>query len=94
MGTASVSQRAARQLDAAAHHVDDEHQGARQAERARQLERVGHAVVFDDPAVAQAADDNPVQGDGVYAADLPRFGGLKIWDANPKIVDEINSEGF
>ncbi|HEY5862581.1 MAG TPA: class I tRNA ligase family protein, partial [Casimicrobiaceae bacterium] len=32
---------------------------------------------------------NPVQGDGRYAADLPFFGGLKIWDANPKIVDKL-----
>ena len=32
---------------------------------------------------------NPVQGDGRYAADLPLFGGLKIWDANPKIVDKL-----
>ena len=32
---------------------------------------------------------NPVQGDGVYAATLPLFGGLKIWDANPKIVDAL-----
>jgi len=32
---------------------------------------------------------NPVQGDGRYAADLPLFGGLKIWDANPKIVEKL-----
>ncbi|MEP6679358.1 MAG: isoleucine--tRNA ligase [Betaproteobacteria bacterium] len=32
---------------------------------------------------------NPVQGDGRYAADLPLFGGMKIWDANPKIVDKL-----
>ncbi len=32
---------------------------------------------------------NPVQGDGRYAADLPLFGGLRIWDANPKIVDKL-----
>ncbi len=32
---------------------------------------------------------NPVQGDGRYAADLPLFGGLGIWDANPKIVDKL-----
>ncbi|MBS0319565.1 MAG: isoleucine--tRNA ligase [Proteobacteria bacterium] len=29
---------------------------------------------------------NPVGDDGVFAADLPLFGGLRIWDANPKIV--------
>src|SRR5262249_48791904 len=32
---------------------------------------------------------NPVQGDGRYAADFPFFGGMKIWDANPKIVDKL-----
>jgi isoleucyl-tRNA synthetase len=32
---------------------------------------------------------NPVQGDGVFAADLPLFGGLKIWDANPRIVTAL-----
>ena len=31
----------------------------------------------------------PVQGDGRYAADLPFFGGMTIWDANPKIVDKL-----
>ena len=36
---------------------------------------------------------NPVQGDGRYAADLPFFGGMKIWDANPKIVDKIREVG-
>jgi isoleucyl-tRNA synthetase len=34
-----------------------------------------------------------VQGDGVYAADLPRFGGQKIWDANPKIVEALREAG-
>jgi isoleucyl-tRNA synthetase len=32
---------------------------------------------------------NPVQGDGAYAESLPLFGGMKIWDANPKVVDVI-----
>src|SRR6476659_8060611 len=32
---------------------------------------------------------NPVQGDGRFAADLPFFGGLRIWDANPRIVDKL-----
>ncbi|HEX6795163.1 MAG TPA: isoleucine--tRNA ligase [Casimicrobiaceae bacterium] len=32
---------------------------------------------------------NPVQGDGRYAASLPFFGGLSIWDANPRIVDKL-----
>jgi isoleucyl-tRNA synthetase len=32
---------------------------------------------------------NPVQGDGRFADDLPFFGGLRIWDANPRIVDKL-----
>jgi isoleucyl-tRNA synthetase len=32
---------------------------------------------------------NPVQGDSTYSESLPLFGGMKIWDANPKIVDVI-----
>jgi isoleucyl-tRNA synthetase len=36
---------------------------------------------------------NPVQGDGVFASSLPLFGGLKIWDANPKIVEVIRDHG-
>ncbi|MCS6945405.1 MAG: isoleucine--tRNA ligase [Sutterellaceae bacterium] len=36
---------------------------------------------------------NPVQGDGHYAADFPLFGGLKIWDANPKIIDALRRAG-
>jgi len=36
---------------------------------------------------------NPVQGDGVYAESLPLFGGMKIWDANPKIVEVIREHG-
>ena len=42
------------------------------------------------------ADDeilNPVQGDGRYAGDLPFFGGMKIWDANPKVVDKLSEVG-
>ena len=35
----------------------------------------------------------PVQGDGVYGPSLPLFGGLKIWDANPKIVKTIEEHG-
>jgi isoleucyl-tRNA synthetase len=35
----------------------------------------------------------PVQADGRYAADLPFFGGMKIWDANPKIVDKLREVG-
>jgi isoleucyl-tRNA synthetase len=36
---------------------------------------------------------NPVQGDGVFAQSLPLFGRMKIWDANPKIVDVIRERG-
>ncbi len=36
---------------------------------------------------------NPVRGDGVFAAELPLFGGLKVWDANPKIVDSLRVAG-
>jgi isoleucyl-tRNA synthetase len=32
---------------------------------------------------------NPVQGNGRYAASLPFFGGLSIWEANPRIVDRL-----
>ncbi|WP_051378178.1 isoleucine--tRNA ligase [Derxia gummosa] len=35
----------------------------------------------------------PVQGDGHYAASLPLFGGLKIWDANPKVIDALREAG-
>ena len=35
----------------------------------------------------------PVQGDGKYAASLPLFGGLSIWDANPKIVQLLKEKG-
>jgi isoleucyl-tRNA synthetase len=36
---------------------------------------------------------NPVQGDGRYAADLPFFGGMSIWKANPLIVDKMRETG-
>jgi len=36
---------------------------------------------------------NPVQGDGRFADDLPFFGGMRIWDANPRIVDKIREAG-
>jgi isoleucyl-tRNA synthetase len=36
---------------------------------------------------------NPVQGDGHFAADLPLFGGLRIWDANPRIVETMQHAG-
>jgi isoleucyl-tRNA synthetase len=36
---------------------------------------------------------NPVQGDGVFGRDLPLFGGLKVWDANPKVMDALRVAG-
>ena len=36
---------------------------------------------------------NPVQGDGRYAESLPFFGGLRIWDANPRIVAKLDEVG-
>jgi isoleucyl-tRNA synthetase len=36
---------------------------------------------------------NPVQGDGRFAPGLQFFGGMKIWDANPKIVDKLREAG-
>jgi isoleucyl-tRNA synthetase len=36
---------------------------------------------------------NPVLGDGRFAESLPYFGGMKIWDANPKVVEKIRESG-
>jgi isoleucyl-tRNA synthetase len=36
---------------------------------------------------------NPVGGDGRFAESLAYFGGMKIWDANPKIVEKIRESG-
>ncbi len=36
---------------------------------------------------------NPVQGDGTFAPDLPYFGGQRIWDANPNVVERIREAG-
>ena len=36
---------------------------------------------------------NPVQGNGVYAADLPRFGGQFIWKANPLVIQALDEAG-
>ncbi|AJP49178.1 isoleucine--tRNA ligase [Rugosibacter aromaticivorans] len=47
---------------------------------------MSHGFTFDDIL-------NPVQGNGVYAADLPFFGGLHIWKANPKIVEKLTEVG-
>jgi isoleucyl-tRNA synthetase len=35
----------------------------------------------------------PVLGDGTYAKSLPHFGGLMIWDANPKIIEHLQAHG-
>jgi isoleucyl-tRNA synthetase len=35
----------------------------------------------------------PVMGDGRYVSTLPLFGGLSIWDANPKIVKALEEKG-
>ncbi len=35
----------------------------------------------------------PVMGDGKYAESLPEFGGMMIWDANPKIVEHMREKG-
>jgi isoleucyl-tRNA synthetase len=35
----------------------------------------------------------PVLGTGVYAKDLPDFGGEFIWKANPKIVEHLRAKG-
>ncbi|MDR5867885.1 isoleucine--tRNA ligase [Halomonas koreensis] len=37
--------------------------------------------------------ENPVQGDGVYADDLPFFGGQLIWKANLQIVAKLDEVG-
>ncbi|RVU46172.1 isoleucine--tRNA ligase [Rubrivivax rivuli] len=36
---------------------------------------------------------NPVQGSGVYEAELPLFGGQHIWKANPVIVQALQDAG-
>ncbi len=35
----------------------------------------------------------PVMGDGKYVSTLPLFGGLMIWKANPKVVEELQQRG-
>jgi isoleucyl-tRNA synthetase len=37
---------------------------------------------------------NPVGDDGRFAASLPLFGGMHIWDANPKIVAALKDAGM
>ena len=36
---------------------------------------------------------NPVQGNGVYAADLPLFGGQFIWKAAPVVIEALRDAG-
>ncbi|MFY0992116.1 isoleucine--tRNA ligase [Halomonas sp. C05BenzN] len=45
-----------------------------------------HGMTFDEML-------NPVQGNGVYADDLPFFGGQMIWKANPQIVAKLAEVG-
>ncbi|MFZ5521124.1 MAG: isoleucine--tRNA ligase [Pseudomonadota bacterium] len=47
---------------------------------------VAHGLAFD-------AILNPVQGNGVYAADLPLFGGQHIWKAAPVIIQTLCDHG-
>jgi isoleucyl-tRNA synthetase len=57
------------------------------------------AYGVDDFAICKANgmrnDDvlTPVLGNGRYVADLPDFGGLNIWGANPKIVAKLTELG-
>jgi isoleucyl-tRNA synthetase len=52
--------------------------------------------VEDFLALKRYSDEviNPVQGDGRYAADLPLFGGMRISEANPQIVEHLRSLGL
>ncbi|VCU71269.1 Isoleucine--tRNA ligase [Pigmentiphaga humi] len=43
--------------------------------------------------MADADIISPVMGDGRYASTLPLFGGLTIWDANPRIVAALEEAG-
>ncbi|TKI19285.1 isoleucine--tRNA ligase, partial [Bacillus pumilus] len=36
---------------------------------------------------------SPVMGDGRYIESLPLFGGLTIWEANPKVVEALTGAG-
>ncbi|MGH8800862.1 MAG: isoleucine--tRNA ligase, partial [Casimicrobiaceae bacterium] len=36
---------------------------------------------------------NPVQDNGHFAAELPSFGGMMIWEANPRIVEALETAG-
>ncbi len=47
---------------------------------------VAHGMKVDDIL-------NPVQGNGIYAADFPLFGGQHIWKAVPVIIEALKSAG-
>ncbi|MES2091027.1 MAG: class I tRNA ligase family protein, partial [Pseudomonadota bacterium] len=47
---------------------------------------VAHGLKFDDIL-------NPVQGHGVYEAELPLFGGQHIWKAAPVIIETLREHG-
>ena len=47
---------------------------------------VAHGLAFDDIL-------NPVQGNGVYEAELPLFGGQHIWKAVPVILEALGNAG-
>ena len=47
---------------------------------------VAHGMAYDDIL-------NPVQGNGVYADELPLFGGQHIWKACPVIIDTLREHG-
>ncbi len=46
-------------------------------------------------ANGMSSDDilTPVMGDGRYASDLPFFGGLNIWKANPAVIEKLREVG-
>ena len=38
--------------------------------------------------------DNPVGGDGRFYPDTPLVGGLSVWEANPRVIDELEARGL
>jgi isoleucyl-tRNA synthetase len=47
---------------------------------------IAHGLKFDDIL-------NPVQGNGVYEAELPLFGGQHIWKAAPVVLETLREHG-
>ncbi|MFQ5801989.1 MAG: isoleucine--tRNA ligase [Candidatus Methylomirabilales bacterium] len=37
--------------------------------------------------------ENPVNDEGQFIGDLPLFGGMNVWEANPRIVSELRNRG-